>query len=48
MNIEFESMAIQMPAVLGHPNREPFHGVLTLVDVFLTRHQPEPADIGSC
>ncbi|HSY64882.1 MAG TPA: hypothetical protein VK829_09790 [Terriglobales bacterium] len=33
MNIELESMAIQMPAVLGHPNREPFHGVLTLVDV---------------
>lgn len=33
MNIELESMAIQMPAVLGHPNREPFHGVLTRVDV---------------
>lgn len=33
MNIELESMAIHMPAVLGHPNREPFHGVLTLVDV---------------
>jgi hypothetical protein len=33
MNIELESMAIQMPAVVGHPNREPFHGVLTLVDV---------------
>jgi hypothetical protein len=33
MNIELESMAIAMPAVLGHPNRQPFRGVLTLVDV---------------
>jgi hypothetical protein len=33
MNIELESMAIEMPAVVGHPNREPFRGVLTLVDV---------------
>jgi hypothetical protein len=33
MNIELESMAIEMPAVAGHPNREPFRGVLTLVDV---------------
>src|SRR5271170_4362188 len=33
MNIEMESMAIEMPAVAGHPNREPFRGVLTLVDV---------------
>jgi hypothetical protein len=33
MNIELESMAIEMPAVMGHPNREPFRGVLTLVDV---------------
>jgi hypothetical protein len=33
MNIELESMAIQMPAVVGHPNREPFRGVLTLVDI---------------
>jgi hypothetical protein len=33
MNIELESMAIAMPAVAGHPNREPFRGVLTLVDV---------------
>jgi hypothetical protein len=33
MNIDLESMAIEMPAVMGHPNREPFHGVLTLVDV---------------
>lgn len=30
MNIE--SMAIELPAVHGHPNREPFRGVLTLVD----------------
>ena len=33
MNIELESMAIEMPRVEGHPNREPFRGVLTLVDV---------------
>lgn len=33
MNIELESMAIQRPAVVGHPNREPFRGVLTLVDM---------------
>lgn len=33
MNIELESMAIEMPQVVGHPNREPFRGVLTLVDV---------------
>ena len=26
-------MAIEMPAVAGHPNRTPFRGVLTLVDV---------------
>jgi len=33
MNTALESMAIEMPEVEGHPNREPFHGVLTLVDV---------------
>jgi hypothetical protein len=33
MNIELESMAIAMPAVEGHPNREGFRGVLTVVDV---------------
>jgi hypothetical protein len=33
MNIEVESMAIEMPVVDGHPNREPFCGVLTLVDI---------------
>jgi len=31
--IELQSMAIAMPAVAGHPNREPFRGVLTLIDV---------------
>ena len=31
--IELESMAIAMPEVKGHPNREAFCGVLTLVDV---------------
>lgn len=33
MKIELESMAIEMPPVAGHPNRAPFRGVLTLVDV---------------
>lgn len=33
MNIELESMAIEMPMVESHPNREAFRGVLTLVDV---------------
>ena len=28
-----ESMAIEMPEIKGHPNRVPFQGVLTLVDV---------------
>lgn len=35
--MEIESMAIQMPAVEGHPNREAFRGVLTLVDVVSDR-----------
>ena len=33
ITIELESMAIEMPVVAGHPNREPFRGVLTLLDV---------------
>ena len=33
MNIELEAMALEMPEVDGHPNRVPFHGVLTLVAV---------------
>jgi len=33
MTIELESMAIAMPEVEGHPNREPFCGVLTVVDM---------------
>jgi hypothetical protein len=33
MNIQLESMAIDMPAVAGHPNREAFQGVLTMLDV---------------
>jgi hypothetical protein len=33
MNLELESMAIEMPTVEGHPNRLPFRGVLTFVDV---------------
>ena len=30
--MNLESMAIALPAFHGHPNREPFRGVLTLVD----------------
>jgi hypothetical protein len=30
--MNLESMAIELPAYHGHPNREPFRGVLTLVD----------------
>jgi hypothetical protein len=32
MLTDLESMAIEIPEVAGHPNREPFHGVLTLID----------------
>jgi len=31
--MNLESMAIELPAFHGHPNREPFRGVLTLVDI---------------
>ena len=30
--MNLESMAIELPAFHGHPNRELFRGVLTLVD----------------
>jgi hypothetical protein len=33
MGLSVESMAIEMPAVHGHPNRAGFRGVLTIVDV---------------
>ncbi len=33
MHIDVESMAIEMPRVEAHPNREEFRGVLTVVDV---------------
>jgi hypothetical protein len=33
MTTELESMAIELPEVAGHPNREPFRGVLTIIDV---------------
>ncbi len=33
MGLSLESMAIEMPAVHGHPNRAAFRGVLTIVDV---------------
>jgi hypothetical protein len=32
LRVELESMAIEVPAVEGHPNRVAFRGVLTLVD----------------
>ena len=31
--MQLEAMAVECPAVHGHPNRMPFEGVLTLVDV---------------
>lgn len=31
--IDLKSMAVNMPEVVGHPNRAAFHGVLTMVDV---------------
>jgi hypothetical protein len=31
--VELKSMALTMPEVAGHPNRVPFEGVLTMVDV---------------
>ena len=31
--MQLEAMAVEFPAVHGHPNRLPFEGVLTLVDV---------------
>jgi hypothetical protein len=33
MRIELESMAIELPAVHNHPNRQEFRGVLTVLDV---------------
>jgi hypothetical protein len=33
MTTDLESMAMEMPEVDGHPNREAFRGVLTLVEV---------------
>jgi hypothetical protein len=33
MNLSLQSMAIDLPPIAAHPNRAPFRGVLTLVDV---------------
>jgi hypothetical protein len=33
MGMEMRAMAVEFPVVHGHPNRLPFEGVLTLVDV---------------
>ena len=43
MNMEIEAMALEMPAVDGHPNRLPFEGVLTLVAV-PSRRPPSGAE----
>jgi len=37
MTLTLESMALALPHVAGHPNREPFRGVLTLVGVVSDR-----------
>ena len=42
MNLQLEAMALEMPEVDGHPNRLPFHGVLTLVGV-ASRRAPSGA-----
>ncbi len=31
MNLQFDAMSLTMPDVVGHPNRLPFRGILTLV-----------------
>src|ERR1700734_3823831 len=33
VGMELRAMAVEFPVVHGHPNRLPFEGVLTLVDV---------------
>jgi hypothetical protein len=33
MTVDLKSMAVTMPAVVGHPNRTEFRGVLTMVDI---------------
>lgn len=33
MNLQLDAMSVSMPHVVGHPNRLPFRGVLTLVGV---------------
>ncbi len=42
MNLEIEAMALAMPEVAKHPNRLPFHGVLTLVGI-ASRRPPSGA-----
>jgi hypothetical protein len=44
--MNLESMAIAMPAFHGHPNREPFRGVLTLVDT--PSDKPPAGSRGHC
>ena len=45
MNLELESMAIEMPEVEGHPNRVGFRGVLTLLECLRTDLQAAPEGI---
>jgi hypothetical protein len=33
MNLQLDAMSVAMPDVVGHPNRLPFRGVLTLVGI---------------
>jgi len=33
MNLQLDAMSVVMPDIVGHPNRLPFNGVLTLVGV---------------
>src|SRR5271157_2727927 len=42
MNLGMEAMALELPEVDGHPNRLPFHGVLTLVGI-ASRRAPSGA-----
>jgi hypothetical protein len=46
--MEMRAMAVEFPVVHGHPNRLPFEGVLTLVDVASNKAPSGPRDIGSC
>jgi len=42
MRLQLEAMALKLPEVVGHPNRLPFRGVLTLVGT-ASQHSPSGA-----